>query len=219
MKTAVVAAPPFAVTYIGKNSTNAGQTTYTWTAQSIGAADPTRLVVVGFSFSPSASASISSVSIGGSGASLATGSTAIDGANVAGSSIYYLAVAAGTTADISITFNANQTRCAIEVYSVTGTGAAFSAGNGATVGAGSSSVAAAVTVPSGGGAIVVSNMHSATAGTVTGTNNTIDDFTVNGSSVFAGGHASTGTGASTTFTHSWGGSTTNASISVASFVP
>jgi hypothetical protein len=99
--------------YIGYAANSANQTTYTWSGVSIGAADATRMVVVVFYGGDNGAPDVSSCSIGGVSATFVTHYTPASNRNVA---IAWRAIAAGTTADLSITFNASQFRAAYGVY-------------------------------------------------------------------------------------------------------
>lgn len=209
---------PFGISFVGTANNVVAASSFTFTAQGIGTADTTRIVVVAIAHGVTGGISVSSVTIAGN---LATQATGAAGDSTGGSftDIWYLAVPTGTTANIVVNLSASQSRCAIDVYSVVGTGAAFSAANKAAS-INSSTEAPVVTVPAGGGVIAVLNVHSsAVAGTVTnGGNLTIDQNGVAfGNSVIAAGSNTTASG-STTFTMNWTGATDN-SMSVASFVP
>lgn len=99
-------------------------TAYTFTGAAIGSAAADRVVVVGVGTRTNSAASISSVTIGGNGATLA-GSQANDasqGADIA--ALYYLAVPSGTTATIVVNCSASMVRCYIAVWAVYGSSGA-----------------------------------------------------------------------------------------------
>lgn len=205
----------FGISFVSDNASTAGTASYTFTAQNIGTADPTRIVVVGLSTGVN-NVTVSSVTIAGSNAAQAT-SAASGGASVR-SDIWYLAVPSGTTADIIVTFSSLQGRVAIFIYNVVGTGAAFSAGNNGSTASGTS-MSASVTVPSGGGAIGIGNIHSASASSLTGTNLALDlaSGLITGSSTATVGHDTSHTG-STSYTFGWT-TTTDGQMSLAAFSP
>lgn len=106
-----------AVSYITVLDNTANQTTYTYTAASIGTASADRYVVVGaIGWSGStADRTVSSLTIGGvSATALQNPLTAITNA------IFGLTVAAGTTADIVVTYSGSVTFSRIYIYTVTG---------------------------------------------------------------------------------------------------
>lgn len=100
------------LTYIGKASDIGNLSTYTFTAQPIGAANATRRVIV-LAVARGTGATVSSITIGGVAASIAI-TPGGGGANPTG--IASLSVASGTTANIVVTFTAGQSRCVIFVY-------------------------------------------------------------------------------------------------------
>lgn len=209
-----VSAPstPFSITHIGDNSNTGGASTYTYTAQSIGTADPTRIVVVDV---VGIAGAISTVTIGGATASHSATCSAINSSGTT-SDIWYLAVPTGTTATIVVTYTASALRNAIGVYSVIGTSAAFSTCGAAT--ANGTTVAATATIPSGGGAVGAIVAHTATSGPITISNLTVDtNNLIFGASTAAFGHTTTGTG-STSFLATPTASTDMA-ISIATFSP
>lgn len=210
---------PFSITFISSANNTTGSTSFTFTAQNIGTADATRIVVVGIAHATNGAA-VSTVTIGGVTATQApSAAVATNGAGT-GVDIWYLAVAAGTTADIIVSFGVSvEGRCAIDVYRVAGTGAAFSAANNNSTASSVTTLGAAATVPAGGGAIAILSAHgSVNAATVTGTNLTIDQNGVAfGNSIIAGGSNTSASG-STTFTFTWG-TADNLAMAVATFTP
>jgi hypothetical protein len=209
------AGTPFSITYVSDNSF-VGSSPVTFTSQAIGTADPTRIVVVTIGTITSGGGLVTSVTIGGSTANHATGASTNNGTGGSGTDIYYLAVPSGTTATIVVT-GTSFSRCVIGVYSVVGTGSAFSTANAAN-NAAITSLPVTVTVPAGGGAIGVLTPHSSSAGPLTITNMTMDiNNLVVGGSTYGFGNTTSAPG-STTFTGNWAGST-DAAISVATFSP
>lgn len=105
------------VTNTANTSSGTDLTTYTFTTQSIGAADPNRVVVCCvFGGVGSAGRTISSVTIGGVTAT--AGVTAISGTSGGSwaSSIYYARVPTGTTATVEIVWSGSMGRCGISLY-------------------------------------------------------------------------------------------------------
>lgn len=207
----------FSISYISNNSTVASQSSYTYTAQGIGTADPTRIVAVAISYNAGSGANaVSGVTIGGNAA---TSSGAATTSTVgAATDIYYLAVPTGTTANIVVSFSVNPSRIAISVYSVIGTGASFSTAASAQNGSSVSTLTQSGTIPTGGGAISVITIHTSTPGTVTPTNLTTDTNLTFGSSTTVAGHNTASSGA-TTMGFSWAGSATDAALSIVTFNP
>lgn len=107
------AAPARSYTYGGSSAFGTGSSA-TYTAAPLGTADATRVIVVTVSVRGGGTTSFSGVTIGGNAATQAveTSSTNDDAA------IYYLAVAAGTSADIVVSFSSSQSNGLIGVYSV-----------------------------------------------------------------------------------------------------
>ena len=105
------------VSYITALDNIADQTTYTYTAASIGTASAGRYVVIGVSGASGTTATrtVTSLTIGGVSA------TAIQNPLTSiATSLFGLTVAAGTTADIVVTFSAAVVYSKIYIYTVTG---------------------------------------------------------------------------------------------------
>lgn len=206
---------PFSITLASTNSNAAATSPVTFTAQGIGTADPTRIVVVAISQGPTSTTAVSAVTIGGNSATHALNSDG--GGSATRTDFWYLAVPTGTTANIVITA-ALQTRFVIGVYSVVGTSSSFSVATATSTGSGVATLSApAITVPAGGGAIVIASVHNATV-TITPSNYTQDGASVvAGTSTTSFGHDTSHSG-STTYGASWV-TLIDASISVAAFNP
>lgn len=212
---------PFSITYISQNSITTGGGSYVFTSQAIGTADATRIVAVCIAQFITNTITVTSVDIGGIAATQATGAAS----GAAGSSltdIWYAAVPTGTTATITVNLSASQARLGILVYSVIGTGAAFSAAaNANAAGANGTSLSASVTVPAGGGTIGVVGIHSSAPGAITPSNLTLDS---NGSAGVVFGNSAMSSGldtshsGSTSFGFSWTTSI-DAAFSVVTFTP
>lgn len=162
---------------------------------------------------------ITAVSIGSTSMSQATGAghTSSAGSNC---DIWYASGATGPTATLSITFSGGivQTRIVVGQYQITGSPTpSFSAGGGNNTSSGTS-LSAAVSIPSGGGAIAAALTHSATSGSGTPTNLSLDtNNLVVGTSTSYIGNNTTSSG-STTMGVSWTGST-DAALAIATFSP
>jgi len=111
------AAQVVSVTYItGANVTTSG-TTFTFSNLSIGAASSTRRVVVVVYANGSSVTDISSITIGGSAATIDVKTTAISNGPLA---IASRAIASGTTATVVVSTTGTAARCRVEVYSCVG---------------------------------------------------------------------------------------------------
>lgn len=191
---AVSGSTPFSITYVSNASNAVAGASFSFSAQNIGTADPTRLVVVALTYLTTGVAP-TAVTIGGVSAIHVSGALSDTNASGSSSDIWVLAVSSGTSATIAITFASSVTRCAIQVFNVLGTGASVSTGaanqNASTV----TSLAQTATVPAGGGAIAVVAVHSSTASSFAGTNLTLDNGFVTGGSTAEAGHTTTASGA------------------------
>lgn len=98
-------------------STGSGSS-LTWTSVDLGEATSDRVIVVAVAGASAGSRQVSGVTIGGSAATLAARSSSFTMAT----GIYYLAVAAGTTANIVASFTGSMDDIAITAYSLTGWG-------------------------------------------------------------------------------------------------
>lgn len=90
----------------------------TWTSADLGEATSDRVIVVAVAGASAGSRQVSGVTIGGSAATLAARSSSFTMAT----GVYYLAVAAGTTANIVASFTGSMDDIAITAYSLTGWG-------------------------------------------------------------------------------------------------
>jgi hypothetical protein len=108
------------ISFVQATGDNSDSATYTFAAHPIGAADASRIVVVGVSMRASGTTlDATSVTVGGSAATLIAkqrrGSTVT---NIL--AVYAIAVAAGTTATVVVNANTASLRCGISVYRVVG---------------------------------------------------------------------------------------------------
>jgi hypothetical protein len=203
----------------------AAQTTaassFTFTSTSIGTASTTRIIAVAVTHGINA-VTISSLTVGGNNAIQATGAAQGGSTPAVSTDIWYYADAGalGTSATIVVNFSGSESRCAIAVFTVAGTGAAFSVANGTSSSVSITSISTPATnVPSGGGAIVVWGVHQTGITGFTPTSWTVDNaVTAFGSNTTVSGHTTSASG-STTFGASWTTSSPGTSISVATFSP
>jgi hypothetical protein len=166
----VASAPPavFSLTPTANATDLTAQTTYTFSSQSFGTADATRVIaVIILSRNSGGTQTVSNVSIGGVSASKAVGQLGSSNAMVG--EIWYAAVPTGTSGTVSITFAGANQRCAIQLYSIIApssaapTVTASSLANPATSGS--------ITIPVGGAAIGGNYLVSGGPGTPTATPN------------------------------------------------
>jgi hypothetical protein len=210
---------PFAISLTAQNSNSASQTTYTFTAQSTGVVDATRLVCVAIAATTNA-VTVSSVTTANPTATLSQVSGAAAAATGGTrSDMWCGAITTGTTADISVTFSGAQSRMSLAVYRVVGTGVSVSTGannNTATTG---TSLTQTATIPAGGGAIGVINIHNATITGIAQTNlsNDTGAIVVGTSTAYAG--KNTSSSGSTTLGFNWTSPGTDAALSLVTFNP
>lgn len=205
----------FSITAVSNASSVSSSTSYTFTNQNVGSGG---LVVVGIVYQGNSAQTVTGVTIAGAAASQAT-SAAVPATSVgAGSDIWYLTGVTGPTATIVISMSGSAAqRCAIEVYTVAGAASVSTGANSSTASSVSTRTVAA-TIPSGGGAIAIANIHTSTAGTITPTNLTDNSSLVFGNSTMAFGQNTSSSG-STTMGFSWAGTATDVALSIATFSP
>jgi hypothetical protein len=208
---------PFSITEVSTNSSTTVTSSYTFTPQNIGTADPTRLVGVAITAEAGTGIPVISVTIGGISAAQVSGAAAQASSGPA-TDFWWLAVPTGITAAIVVTWSTTITRMAIVVYSIVGTGAAVSTGANTSSASAVSTLTQSAAIPSGGGAIGILNVHSATAGTMTPTNLTADTNIVFGSSVAQPGKNTSSSG-STSMGFSWAGTAADCTLSLVTFTP
>jgi hypothetical protein len=138
----------------GASSTSSG-TTINYGTLSIGSADADRIVVVAIFGRMTGAGAVSSVYIGGNAASVVPGAVA-NNSNIGNVELWALAVPAGTTAAISVTFAVNVSRSAVEVYRLVTTTPTPSDTDGKDNGdvGGNSLTSKSMTVPTDGVALV-----------------------------------------------------------------
>lgn len=144
-----------AMKYISSATSSASQTSYTFAAQNIGDPATDRLVIVGASGYSTTSRTFTSITIGGTAATMhIRATTAISFPGGIGS----LVVPSGSTADIVITFSGSASTAAIVVY------AAYRLGSTTPVGTGQSSgTAPSIALTTVAGGVAMSNIRSGTS--------------------------------------------------------
>lgn len=161
------------------NDINTGaNTTYTFTSKSVGAANGTREVYVCIWLFSGVSATVSSVTIGGVGATSVTSSFA---ASNVGCLIYKAPLASGTTATVVVNFSTTIAACAISVYRVINhntTPHATATDNTLS----SNALSASLAIPANGGAISCCQGLSSGSFAVTWSNITERYDTIGGAS-------------------------------------
>lgn len=126
-------------------SSGANLATYTFSAQAIGAADATRHIIVAATARKAApSALLSSMTIGGVSATVAT-SLEYNGNTLV---IAYAKVPTGTTADVVVEWSDVELRCGIGMWSIVGA-SAITVADFDTASAASGDVSGTVTAPAG----------------------------------------------------------------------
>lgn len=146
------------------------QTTHTFAGVNIGTASAGRVVLVGcYGYGSGSPQAAASMTIGGVSASLVAGSNVIQ--NATGSGVFALAVAAGTTATIALTWAGSMLSGGIIVYALNGVNATPAQSDVDKNFA--SSLSSTITVPSNGVAISFAGTNnSVTDGVFT---NTVED--------------------------------------------
>jgi hypothetical protein len=150
---AVAAAPTITVTFSGGTNPNSTTTSvanaFTFASQPTGTSG---IIGIGIMLSScTTSCSISSVTVGGSSATQATG--AAGGNTTRASDFWYIAAPGGSTETIVVTTGTATSRLSIVVYNITGTGVAFSTAAQNTVTASATVSVSGLVVPSSGATI------------------------------------------------------------------
>lgn len=108
---------PTKLTYVSNNSVTSTNTTYTFSAQSLGSMVDRRWILVGACGGQSSgSKSITGITIDGSAMSQIFSDVTTAGQDPV--ALFALQWPTGTTGDIAVTFNASMARCAIVVYTM-----------------------------------------------------------------------------------------------------
>lgn len=194
-------------------------TSYTFSSVNIGTASASRIVCIGVAYQESGTSLVSSLTIGGTSATQVSGAAATDFTNGSSTDIWCLGVSSGTTANVVVNLTGSgATRMLIASYSIAGTGAAVSTGANTDNTAAGTSTTTSATIPTGGGAIAIMDLHSASIGTVTPTNLTTDNNVVFGGSTALSGKNTSSSG-STTMGYGYANSVTGVTLSIATFSP
>lgn len=105
---------PVDITFTANAEDTGGGTSYTFSSQSIGTADATRIVVVQAN-SVAIAGNINSITVGGISATQAVN---INGEDNQRLGIWYASVPTGTTADVVVTWSTSMARCGIGVWAM-----------------------------------------------------------------------------------------------------
>ena len=153
----------FTGAYLQSANTNAQQTVYTYSAQNLGAAASSRMIVVAVMATTTVTA-VSSCTIGGISATKIKEQVATVSGHYQLATIYAAMVPSGTTGDVVVNFSQNQYACAISVYRITGrtTAAAYATAGAATA----SPYSTTIEVPGPGFVIACNSVNNAAASTV-----------------------------------------------------
>lgn len=159
------------ITYTDTDANSADQATYTFSGKSLGTAASNRTILVTVGFQGPNSTVVSSLTIGGTGATLVVANGTSYGGAMTGTEIWMLDLASGTSADIVVNFNATANDCTIGVFDAKGI--ASSAHDTDTSSAGPPS--AAITIPAKGIALAsVYDNNGATTATWTNLTERLD---------------------------------------------
>lgn len=143
--------PAVEVSNTANNNSTSALTTYTFAAQSLGAEDSSRrIVVVTAATRLGSPAAVSSMTIGGVSASLAV-ARGNGNANEGAVEIWHASVPTGTTGDVVVTWTTGMLRCAISVFRLINSAVSPSATNSNANS--SSAVSATIDIPQKGVAI------------------------------------------------------------------
>lgn len=164
----------FSCTYIGTTTLTTNLTTYTFSGVSIGAADPTRLVVVGVAAICGAFASVNSGTIDGSAATVVVAAGAT---RYSPTAILSRVVPSGTTCDITVTLSTTGEHCSIHVWSIVNYGSATATDTDAVNTGPATSVTATLDIPANGTA-VYAHAHGDTSATSWTSASEVNDATV-----------------------------------------
>lgn len=140
---------PATITYTDTGANSADQATYTFAGKSLGTAASNRTILVTVGFQGPNSTAVSSLTIGGTGASLVVANDTSYGGAMSGVEIWMLDLASGTSADIVVNFNATANDCTIGVFDAKGIAASAHATNTSSAGPPSASLS----IPANGIAI------------------------------------------------------------------
>lgn len=221
-KPATVASSP-TVSYIGFNVPTVTSLVATASGASIGTAAADRVVAVVI-HTTNSFVSLSSVTVGGTGATIAT----TDFQNGSFSGIAYLPFASGATANIVVTFSGGISDASIvliEVYNLNGLSSSTPTGTGHnSSGSATTLTTGNFTTTSGGVAIIGSSQNSvgSTTDTITGTTGTITanhaNFAIDGfSSTTTASATGVATSATSNYTATWNGTAQTSTLVAAAW--
>lgn len=139
------------ITQVDHGEDNSTASSYTFTARSLGSTAADRVIIVALSMRVAGTTTtVSSVTVAGSSASQIVSSPNNSGGNTTLTEIWAVAVAAGTTGDVVVTFSGSVLRCGVNVWRMVGaSGAAASASGGSTADPSTSTL----TIPANGAAV------------------------------------------------------------------
>ncbi|MGE0658265.1 MAG: hypothetical protein AB7F36_01690 [Reyranellaceae bacterium] len=181
LRAAAAAAAPVAIANTANGESTTNSSSYSFSGVSIGAAAADRIVVFCFAGDAGSGRTISSVTINGSAATLIQ-------QNASGNircGMYALAVPAGTTATLAVTFSGSMNRCMYSAFAITGAdgAAAHASGNDVT-----STYGVSINVPADGGAIAFAAGREAASYSFTGVTEDVDAVSSEGGTSRAAAH-------------------------------
>lgn len=162
------------VSFLQQAENTTAQTTYTFSSQSLGAADAGRYIVVCIAARAGGETdgAVSALTIGGVSATITAQIPNNGGANTNLSAIAIAAVPTGTTGDIVVTLNFNHLRCSVAAYRVLGIDGVTAFDSATST---DTDPTASLDIPAGGIAIAGSISAAADSATWTGLTENFDD--------------------------------------------
>lgn len=194
----------------------AGQT-WTFSTQAIGTNAGSDILIVGAGLRSTATPGITSVTVGGSGATL-VGSASASGRTV--SALYVIAHPGGTTADVVVTTTDVASNCGIAIWRMTGAGSSTASDTGGSTAG--DPMSDTLTVSAGGVLVGFSYVQSSSGSpTCTWTNITedFDQAVEAGLYAFSGASLESSGGGSITPTADWSGTIAAGSAAFAAWEP
>jgi len=216
---AIVPATAFDLAFVTSAVTTSGGTSFTFSSQSLGAADATRYIIVSAGGQVAADNTISSITVQGiSGSQVVTSG---DGGETR-ASIWIIAVPTGTTGDVVVTFSGTANNCGIAVYRMVGATSAIPTATASDNSITSNAESASLTIPTGGAGVGYFLMESTiTTRTATWTNLTedMDQLIESSSAVNSHSSAASLTPGTSTITATASGSLLAAELVLAAWAP
>ena len=166
------AAGPVALTFEDEANTDNKLTTYDFGTLQFGTAASDRVVIVGVAANQDqTNRTLNSVSIGGVNGSFIAGATNIISNNMSITDFYGRLVPAGTSGNVTITFNGQMARAGVVVYSMTGSGGLFTAHDSDPHenGTNTATPSGTINIPANGAALALSHQNR-TSGSFSWTN-------------------------------------------------